>query len=140
MSRPNRKLRAALDAADHDLRVVPCWPPDEKGRCTCGKRGKCKSPGKHPIGMLARNGKDDATADQKKIRRWWSRYPQANIGVVPGPRFVVGDPDAWKGEDKILAELEDEFGPLSRRCVVLSGEHQVNGRAVRSEHIWMRIP
>lgn len=41
------------------------------------------------------NGKGvhDATTDENIIRRWWTRYPQANIGLACGKPFIAIDLD-----------------------------------------------
>jgi hypothetical protein len=43
--------------------------------------GLLQAPGKHP---LTRHGLHDATADPGVIRRWWTRWPQANVGIRTG--------------------------------------------------------
>src|SRR6516165_1528021 len=39
------------------------------------------------------NGYKDATTDVTVITNWWTRWPDALIGVPTGPRFVVVDID-----------------------------------------------
>ncbi|SDH21559.1 bifunctional DNA primase/polymerase [Microbacterium pygmaeum] len=43
----------------------------------------CKTAGKRP---LTHHGFRDATADIEQIRRWWARWPDANIGMPTGSR------------------------------------------------------
>jgi hypothetical protein len=43
---------------------------------------KCK-PGKHPP---TRRGHKEATTDPARILQWWSRWPDANIGILTGRR------------------------------------------------------
>lgn len=58
----------------------------ENGQCSCkGKTVNCK-PGKHP---LTKNGVKDATLDPSAIREWWSRWPQANIGIACGEKSGI---------------------------------------------------
>ena len=110
-------LKAALWYAARGLHVFPCHEPlfdDPHGYvCTCEhwrhsedcKRRRpdlyldanrhCDRPGKHPRGV--EHGKDDATTDAAQIKAWWTKYPTANIGCVPGRAgFAVLDADAYK--------------------------------------------
>lgn len=56
------------------------------------------------------HGCRDATADRAAIRAWWTRAPDANIGIACGPSHLVvvdldrdkGGPDAWAGLRKRL--------------------------------------
>nr|WP_255443633.1 bifunctional DNA primase/polymerase [Tessaracoccus sp. MC1679] len=60
-----RSLRdAALACGEAGVRVFPCAPG-----------------AKHP---LTTHGFTDATTDQRRIARWWDRWPEANIGVPTG--------------------------------------------------------
>ncbi len=91
----------------------------EAGRCTCG-RDDCGSPGKHPRTI---NGLRAGTLDRDQIIEWWSRYPQANIGVITGQEsgIVVLDCDAGKGGLDTLAELEREYGQLQTKFAITGG-------------------
>ena len=40
---------------------------------------------------LTRHGFKDATTDEKQIRAWWKRWPNANIGAPTGIAFDVID-------------------------------------------------
>ena len=58
------------------------------GRCTCGKdRGQA---GKIPIHKAGFHG---ATDDALQIKQWWSRHPNANIGIPMGNGLFVIDID-----------------------------------------------
>ena len=64
----------------------------------------------------------DASVDPEVIRRWWAKWPEANIGVVTGPNsgFWMLGPDG--SED--LADLEEltrQHGPLPPTYRVASG-------------------
>lgn len=52
----------------------------------------CQQGGKPP---LTTHGVKDATTDEKQIRAWWRRWPEANIGVATGKPsgFIVLDLD-----------------------------------------------
>ncbi len=64
------------------------------GVCTCNKP-KCFSPGKHP---MTPHGHLDASNDLNKIDYWWSKDPEANIGIACEPSgLVVVDVDGPAG-------------------------------------------
>lgn len=68
---------AALEYAKQGHAVFPCVP-------------KGKSP-------LTPNGFKDATTDPIKITQYWTRWPTANIGLVPGVGCIVLDIDPRNG-------------------------------------------
>ncbi|MEX2627134.1 MAG: bifunctional DNA primase/polymerase, partial [Ilumatobacteraceae bacterium] len=71
--------RAAFALANEGRQVLACHGI-ASGGCTCGRPG-CSSPGKHP---LLRQGLHDATRDPSTIERWWTRWPDANVGIRTG--------------------------------------------------------
>lgn len=88
-------LDHALQYAGRGWRVFPCHSIRD-GACSCGR--ECASPGKHP---RTKNGVKDATTDSNQIIKWWTRWPDANIGIATGNGLTVIDVDGTKG----LAEL-----------------------------------
>jgi len=93
--RGNALLDAALEYAARGWHVFPCHTPTSDD-CSCGR--DCGWIGKHPQTI---NGLKDATTDEATIRRWWKRWPQANIGLATGAvsGLVVLDEDSYKGGD-----------------------------------------
>lgn len=81
-------LEAALAYAKRSWPVFPLHAPTAAG-CTCGN-ADCASPGKHP---RTAHGLHDATTDPDVIRKWWTRWPKASIGLRTGIRFDVLDLD-----------------------------------------------
>lgn len=83
-------LDAALAYAAREYPVFPCknmpWDKDQH-----------KAP-------LTKNGFKDATTDPVQIKRWWTRYPDALIGIPTGAvsRFAVLDLDKKNGKDGFL--------------------------------------
>lgn len=75
-----------------------------------------------------------ATTDPGKIREWWSRTPEANIGIPTGPvsGILVLDVDPGKGGRESLAELEREIGELPVTYRVKTGRG--------GEHVHFRYP
>ncbi len=48
----------------------------------------------HPLGRAEKrpitgHGKDDATTEPAVIREWWSKWPNANIGIAGGPSWLL---------------------------------------------------
>jgi putative DNA primase/helicase len=99
---------AALDYARRGLPVIPLHTPRDGGGCSC-LSGECGSVGKHP---RTRHGVRDATTDEAKVRRWWSMWPDANIGIATGNGLVVLDVDPRNNGDATLHELEHQHGDL----------------------------
>jgi hypothetical protein len=95
--------RAALDLADRRWLVIPCEPH-----------------GKRPLTL---HGVNDATSSPDTIRGWWSRWPDANIGVATGrvSGLVVLDVDPRNGGAESLARLQTEHGSLPRTPTALTG-------------------
>src|SRR3989442_11083658 len=52
---------------------------------------------------LVAHGLKSATVDDGQVRRWWNRWPHANIGIRTGVAFDVLDVDGNEG----LANLPD---------------------------------
>lgn len=98
-------LGAALWYAGRGLPVFPLHWVDDQSRCSCGK--VCGRAGKHP---LIPNGHLGATTDPRQIRRWLSRWPDANLGIPTGVRsgLLVLDVD----QPASLDALEAEHGRL----------------------------
>jgi hypothetical protein len=103
-------LSAALQYAQSGYAVLPLWWPINEKQCACGNPN-CRSVGKHPIGVLVPNGVKDATTDLATVQAWWTRYPQANIGIACGKisGIIVVDLDGEAGE-ATLARLKETRG------------------------------
>ena len=91
---PSSLLDAALSYAEQGWPVFPC-----------------KDQGKTP---RTPRGFHDATTDAAMVRSWWTRWPEANIGIPTGAvsGFVVIDIDTGddKQGDASYAELTAEHG------------------------------
>jgi Bifunctional DNA primase/polymerase, N-terminal len=111
------KVAYALAYARHGLRVFPAHWLRPDGTCSCRNPKKCgNSPGKHPI---EEKWQESATTDESKIRWWWSRNPEANIGVLCDTITVV-DVDPRHGGDDTLHKLEAEHGELPPTPTVIT--------------------
>ncbi|MBO0676882.1 bifunctional DNA primase/polymerase [Mycolicibacterium sp. S2-37] len=70
-----------------------------------------------------RNGFKDATIDEDRIRAWWTRHPDSNIGLQTGVKFDVIDIDGPEGI-KSLSELsEDKIPPVHGKVGTPRGFH-----------------
>jgi hypothetical protein len=87
---------AALDYGGRGWHVIPLHNPTGSG-CTCG-RANCDSPAKHP---RTAHGLKDATDELGQIVAWWTRWPEANIGLRTGIAFDVMDIDGDEGMTSI---------------------------------------
>jgi len=71
-------------------------------------------------------------ATPERVREWWSRWPDANLGVRTGGGLDVLDVDPRHGGDRALAELVQAHGELPCTPEVATGG---GGR-----HLWFRGP
>lgn len=118
MSAPDM-LEAALSYAARGWAVLPLHTPTGQ-RCSCGKPA-CTSAGKHP---RTQNGLKEASTDPDQIMTWWTRWPDANIGIVTGATsggLVAIDVDNKRFGDDNLRELADRFGGLPTTPMSLTG-------------------
>jgi hypothetical protein len=134
VSRSRWQLRdAALGYASRGIPVLPLhYPLPHRGDlqpvtgdqqpaagsgCSCRDPG-CGQLGKHPLGSLVPHGVKDATINRARILAWWTRHPQANIGLVTGTAFDVLDVDGPAGEQAIrdlaVTHSLHSSGPLVR--------------------------
>ena len=93
-------LDDALDYAAHGVPVFPCRPKD-KGPCLSKREGG--------------RGYKDATTDATQIRAWWTRWPNAMIGMPTGTPtglavFDVDVKDSVNGYAAIFGRARREAG------------------------------
>jgi hypothetical protein len=136
MSRPSMVLRdAALGYASRGIPVLPlhypfprrgalqpipgAQPPAVGTGCSCRDPG-CGQPGKHPLGSLVPHGVKDATCNRARVVAWWTRHPQANIGLACGYAFDVLDVGGPAGAQALRA-LAAEHGLQSSGPLVRTG-------------------
>ncbi len=119
----SRMLRAALWYAERGMPVLPLHTP-KNGRCSCG-RSDCPNPGKDP---RIQGGYENATTEVTTIRGWWSRWPDANIGVVPGRAGLI------------VFDVDGPEGKASARALGLLAEPTVTTTTSRGVHLFFRHP
>ncbi|MBM7867324.1 AAA family ATPase [Heliobacterium gestii] len=111
----NRLLASAIRYARRGWKVLPLhWPEfdeQEKVRCSCTNGYECSSPGKHP---LVSKWTEVATTDEETIRKWWSTWPKANVGIATGKTsgILVLDVDRESGGLCTIQELKNKHGEL----------------------------
>ena len=116
MKRSNRTthtpspLKRALRYARLGWPVVPLQTIRD-GKCSCSQGPNCERPGKHPRTL---HGFKDATTDKNQIRKWWDKWPDANVGIAPGreAEILVFDIDPRNGGSETLKKLQAELGAL----------------------------
>src|SRR6266540_155413 len=108
--------RVAEAYAELGYRVVPMHATRGDGGCTCRRGARCPDPGKHPC--LA-GWPRLASTTPAEVRRWWRRWPLANVGLATGARFDVLDLDGPQGVEALRAALSQRHpaehpGPVAR--------------------------
>lgn len=111
-------LDEALAFAARGWRIFPLHVPTANG-CSCGNPA-CHSIGKHP---RTGSGHHEATTNPAQVHSWWSRWPDANVGLPTGPSIGawVLDVDPDHEGDDTLARLEAEHGPLPPTLTARTG-------------------
>jgi hypothetical protein len=130
---PETPLEWALFYAVHNYKVFPIFEvvpaSDGSFRCACNNGVNCPDAGKHP---RTYHGFHEATTGEAQIRRWWSQWPNANIGIRTGDGQFVLDVDVDKGGDESLELLEAKHSKLPETRQALTGS---GGR-----HHWFQLP
>jgi hypothetical protein len=137
VSRPRWQLRdAAVGYAARGIPVLPLHfplphrtglqpvagdpqPAVARVACSCRDPG-CGQVAKHPLGSLVPHGVKDATCNRARVLAWWTRHPQANVGLATGHHFDVLDVDGPAGAQAIQ-ELAAEYGLQSSGPLVRTG-------------------
>lgn len=110
----------ALKYAAAGIPVFPLHWIKQDGTCSCRLGAMCQAKGKHP---RIKGWCEEATTDTAKITDWWSKTPQANIGIPMGERsgLVTLDVDTRHGGEESLAALIEEFGTLPETVTATTG-------------------
>jgi hypothetical protein len=132
----NQLLEAALDYSEKGWRVFPLT-------------AKSKVP------MAGTKGLHEATTDPATIVEWWTKHPNANIGLRGGGGLCIVDADVKNGKDGLrsLEAMEVDTDTLSvctpsggRHFYYRTGENFVNsqdalsGVDIRSEGAYVLAP
>lgn len=121
----NDLLRTALEYERHRFSVVPLHTPTQDGGCSCGQPD-CDTPGKHPR-LTSWKEYQRRRATGQEIERWWTQWPDANIGIITGAvsRLVVVDIDGQQGKESLRGNR------FPKTPVVTTG---------RGLHVYLRHP
>lgn len=113
-----QQLFAALQYASLGWAVIPVFP-FHNGKCDCNDP-TCDAPGKHPI---PKGWQNQGTKDPKVIEKWWTKWPQAGVGIVTGSLsgIIVLDVDPDKGGDESLLDLTSQQRRLPDTVQCLTG-------------------
>jgi hypothetical protein len=111
---PITRLRSAHPVPDGRVIAPQVWTG-----CSCGDR-PCGQVAKHPLGALVPHGLKEATTNRARILAWWTRQPQANVGLATGHAFDVLDVDGPDGAAAIRA-FAGEHGLRSSGPLVRTG-------------------
>jgi putative DNA primase/helicase len=106
----NPMLEEAQGYARLGWRVFPVWWAEPGGQCAC-PRPNCNHVGKHPI---FKGWTTQATTDPNQIKFWWTRFPEANIGIATGKEsgIFVFDVDVKHNGPENLEIHERQHGTL----------------------------
>lgn len=105
-------LAWALRYQELGFSVIPLHTPNENGICSCDAGANCENAGKHP--RVAWTHWQSERPSSERLRNWWERWPDANIGIVTGAisGIVVLDIDGEEGKRSIYEnELELPWTP-----------------------------
>lgn len=86
---------------------------------------------------LIKQWQDRATTDEKTIREWWGKWPDANIGLACGRSFIVAiDCDGDQGIEA-WAQFEIDHGLRYKTRVAITPGKKGNGQG---RHILFKAP
>ncbi|QPX75450.1 putative DNA primase/polymerase [Serratia phage vB_SmaS_Opt-169] len=128
----------AIEYAKVGLKLIPLWWINSEGVCACGD-ALCigTNQGKHPIASLVKTALKEATSDLEKIEKWWTKYPNANIGMAcrASGLFVV-DVDLHDENKNGFESLDDWETTFDDK--IKSKVSQDTGGG--GQHIFFRMP
>jgi hypothetical protein len=110
-------LDAALEYVAQGYCVFPCCWPDEKHNCGCGRGHTGRDIGKVPLTV---KGFKDYTQTQAGVKEYWTKWPKANIGIMPDGFYVL-DADADHGGIESLAKLVSITGEFKTLTIRTGG-------------------
>ena len=113
-----KMMDAALKYAEANIPVMPLHWICEDGSCSCKLGRNCDSKGKDP---LYTGWYKNSTADVEQIKKWWTKTPNANIGIPTGEKsgWLVLDVD--DGGSEALSAFEATHGILPDTVTAVTG-------------------
>lgn len=70
---------------------------------------------------LTTGGSKDATLNEPQVRAWWSKWPDANIGVATGHAFFAVDIDLKEGGEDTWDMLRSQYAALPDTIQQITG-------------------
>lgn len=108
--------------------VFPCcWPVN--GACGCGRKHEGRDVGKVP---LVEHGLKDATQTVTGVKDYWTRWPNASIGLAIPAGYFVLDVDIDKQGYESLEKLQNRYDALTETWLVITGSC--------GQHYWYKTP
>ena len=95
-------IEDALKLVGDGFKIFPLHTPGKSGKkCDCKEGDDCSRPGKHP---RIKDWPTEATYDLVTIRKWWDKWPDANIGILTGEStgLAVVDFDGDAGRESYV--------------------------------------
>lgn len=136
----------ALSYAKAGLKIFPLHWITESGKCSCGK-ADCipNSNGKHTIWKCAPDSHKNATSDVTTIEKWWSEYPNANIGMACSANGIfaldvdlhAGKANGFESLDDFETTIGDEWHDQSKARIYSAVTQNTGGGGV---HMLFRAP
>jgi hypothetical protein len=127
---PTPREAAEFYATQFGWRVFPLYEMSPAGACSCHKGAECPTPGKHPRVSIPKGdgAVHPATTNLTDIRKWWKKWPTANIGVwLEDSNLIVLDidkndkKDGFKGLEEIMSYEGQDAMPDTLTCNTPSG-------------------
>jgi putative DNA primase/helicase len=120
MEKNSEAIRSeAIRCTERGWYVIPLYGI-HNGQCECQLGKDCKSPGKHP---RIKDWKERATKERRVIDEWWTKWPNANLGVVAGSKsgIVVLDVDPRHDGNSSIEKIEEESGRVESPVESITG-------------------
>lgn len=121
---------AEFYASQFKWRVFPLYEMAGPGICSCKNGSECRTPGKHPRIAIPKEpgAQHPSTTDVEIVKKWWKKWPTANIGVwLQDSGIVVLDidkndkKDGFKGLQEIMSYENQSTLPATLTCDTPSG-------------------
>lgn len=111
-------LTKAIEYGDRGWKVFPLHTA-KSSVCSCAQEN-CSSAAKHP---RIKEWQKECTNQAGKINDWWSKWPDANIGIATGSAsgFFVMDIDPRHGGKESFQQLLKQYGMFAKTMASNTG-------------------
>jgi hypothetical protein len=111
-------LQIAQPLVEAGFKIHPLYSVNANGVCQCPEGSTCSSVGKHPI---LKGWQHKATSNLAAVKGWAYQYPNANVGVLIEPGFIVLDIDPRNGGQVSFEGLLEQYDPMPETLTVQTG-------------------